>query len=111
MRGMIPYTTSVLLIPVLVRHYISGISKSGLRTNILTCSMTHSATYVKLDVSRADMSLIELTGDFYSIWPGSQIEDMLCDKQINGSHARLVDACGLVGAGIAIVYCLFKHVL
>ena len=50
MRGRIPYTTSVSLIPLLVRHYVSGISKSGPKTNILTYSMTHNATYVKLDI-------------------------------------------------------------
>ena len=50
MRGRTPYTTGVPLIPLLVRRYVSGISKSGPRTNILTYSMTHSATYVELDV-------------------------------------------------------------
>ena len=50
MRERTPYTTGVPLIPLLVRRYVSGISKSGLRTNILTYSMTHSATYVELDV-------------------------------------------------------------
>ena len=50
MRGRTPYTTGVPLIPLLVRRYVSGISKSGPRTNTLTYSMTHSATYVELDV-------------------------------------------------------------
>ena len=50
MRGRTSYTTSVPLIPLLVIRYVSGISKSGPRTNTLTYSMTHSATCVELDV-------------------------------------------------------------
>ena len=50
MRGRTPYTTSVFLIHLLVRCYVSSISKSRPRTNTLTYSMTHSATYVELDV-------------------------------------------------------------
>ena len=50
MRGRTPYTTGVPLIPLLVRCYVSGISKSRPRTNTLTYSMTHSATYVELNV-------------------------------------------------------------
>ena len=50
MRGRTPYTTGVPLRPLLVRRYVSGISKFGLRTNTLTYSMTRSDTHVELDV-------------------------------------------------------------